>query len=129
MTGNVLLDTSVVVRRLREPDALADKLSPFAEWFLPLPALAELAYGAYRSARPDKHLEAVRLFLKSLVVLTPDNETALQYGKIAAKLAAAGTPIPQNDIWIAALGLQYDFPVATGDSHFQQVEGLQVLLW
>ena len=59
-----------------------------------------------------------------LLSFTPET-----YGRISAQLAKAGTPIPQNDIWIAALALQFDLPLATSDSHFEYVPGLEVLLW
>lgn len=62
-------------------------------------------------------------------VLGADNETARQYGKIAAQLARNGTPIPQNDIWIAAVAIQCGLPVATADDHYLRVDGLSVLLW
>jgi predicted nucleic acid-binding protein len=50
-----------------------------------------------------------------------DKETSVFYGQIAAGLARAGTPIPQNDIWIAALARQSGLPVATTDDHFDRV--------
>jgi tRNA(fMet)-specific endonuclease VapC len=62
-------------------------------------------------------------------VLLPDESTPELYGRISAQLAQAGTPIPQNDIWIAAIALQSDLPLATRDAHFSQVTGLQLLRW
>jgi predicted nucleic acid-binding protein len=62
-------------------------------------------------------------------VLLPDESTPELYGRISAQLAQAGTSIPQNDIWIAAIALQSDLPMATADRHFQHVIGLTVLLW
>jgi len=62
-------------------------------------------------------------------VLLPDESTPERYGRISAQLAQAGTPIPQNDIWIAAVAPQSDLPLATADRHFQHVAGLTVLLW
>jgi tRNA(fMet)-specific endonuclease VapC len=64
-----------------------------------------------------------------VVVLVPDESTPEIYGRISAQLAQSGTPIPQNDIWIAALALQSGLPLATADSHFRNVAGLTVLLW
>jgi len=62
-------------------------------------------------------------------VLLPDESTPELYGRISAQLAQAGTPIPQNDIWIAAIALQSGLPLATCDAHFRQVTGLQLLHW
>ncbi|MCX6929402.1 MAG: hypothetical protein NT154_40235 [Verrucomicrobia bacterium] len=45
------------------------------------------------------------------------------------QLAKAGTPIPENDIWIAALALEHQLPLAARDAHFDLVIGLRVLKW
>ena len=45
------------------------------------------------------------------------------------QLAKAGTPIPDNDLWIAAVGLEHGLPVATRDQHFARVPGLEVFHW
>jgi tRNA(fMet)-specific endonuclease VapC len=62
-------------------------------------------------------------------LLSADKETSVFYGQIAAGLARAGTPTPQNDIWIAALARQTGLPVATTDDHFDRVTNLAVLKW
>ena len=127
--NSVLLDTSVVVRHFRDANALAGKLEAFEEIYLPQAALAELYAGAYRSARPEKNLRQIALFLEAVDVLVPDEATPDVYGRIAAQLARDGRPIPQNDIWIAAIALQTGLPLATADRHFQNVIGLTVLHW
>ncbi len=62
-------------------------------------------------------------------MLLSDESTPELYDRISAQLAKAATPIPQNDIWIAAIALQSGLPVATGDAHFEHVIGLQILRW
>ena len=125
----VLLDTSVVVRHFRDSSALVSNLAAFEELYLPHAALAELYAGAFRSANPEKNLQQIRRFLDAVEVLPHDESTPERYGRISAQLARSGTPIPQNDIWIAATALQFDLPLATGDLHFRHVTGLTVLLW
>jgi tRNA(fMet)-specific endonuclease VapC len=78
-------------------------LAAYEELYLPQAALAELYAGAFRCARPEKNLQQIALFLEALDVLVPDESTPEIYGRISAQLARAGTPIPQNDIWIAAI--------------------------
>ena len=126
---SVLLDTSVVVRHFRDGNALAAHLAAFEELYLPQPALAELYAGAFRSARIEKNLEQIERFLEAVDVLLPDESTPKLYGRISAQLAQAGTPIPQNDIWIAAIAIQSNLPLATLDAHFSHVTGLQLLRW
>jgi predicted nucleic acid-binding protein len=52
-------------------------------------------------------------------------QTAHHGGRINAQLHKAGKTIPQNDIWIAAVALEHNLPVATRDEHFEYVEGLR----
>jgi tRNA(fMet)-specific endonuclease VapC len=127
--NSVLLDSSVVIRHFRDANALAGKLADYEELYLPGPALAELYYGAFKSDRPQQHMAQIERFLAAADVLNPDQDTSKHYGKIAAQLARSGTPIPQNDIWMAALSIQCGLPLATADRHFQQVEGLNALFW
>jgi len=130
MTGNsVLLDSRVIVRHFRDAAALSDKLAAYEELYVPQTALGELYYGAFKSGRAEKNIAQIERFLVAADVLGADNETARQYGQIAAQLARNGTPIPQNDIWIAAVAIQCGLPVATADDHSRRVEGLSVLLW
>jgi tRNA(fMet)-specific endonuclease VapC len=62
-------------------------------------------------------------------VVHPDDATAEIYANLAAELERKGTPIPENDIWIAAVSLELDMPLATRDAHFERVAGLAVLRW
>jgi predicted nucleic acid-binding protein len=51
------------------------------------------------------------------------------YGEVKAELARLGKPIPDNDLWIAAVARQHDLPLATRDAHFALVPGLKTLAW
>ncbi len=129
MTRNsILLDTSVVIRHFRHA-SLTEQLAAYEELYLPQQALGELYYGAFKSDRPEKHLAQIEQFLQAADILTPDRGTSQHYGRIAVQLARAGAPIPQNDIWIAALAIQCGLPLATADEHFRRVDGLNVLFW
>jgi len=58
-----------------------------------------------------------------------DIETATHYARIKNDLRLKGKPIPENDIWIAALALQHGLILATRDAHFGEVDGLTVVRW
>ncbi len=64
-----------------------------------------------------------------MTVLAITARTAEIFGQISAELALAGTPIPTNDVWVAALAREHALPVATDDAHFARVPGLTVLRW
>ena len=92
-------------------------------------ALGELLYGAYNSAFESKSLEQIEDFLNICAILGPGERTAHYCGRTKADLARQGKPIPQNDIWIAALALEHSLPLATRDRHFSFVPGLAILPW
>ena len=54
-------------------------------------------------------------------VLWPDNQTIMEYARLWVQLRGRGTPIPTNDLWIAALALQHNLLLYTRDSHFDRV--------
>ena len=62
-------------------------------------------------------------------LLLPTARTAAEYGRVKAALKTAGTPLPENDVWIAAFALEHGLPLAARDAHFARVAGLQVLDW
>jgi tRNA(fMet)-specific endonuclease VapC len=126
-TGSVLVDTSIVVGHFRGDPGLTPRLGAAATLYVPWIVLGELHYGAHRARRREEGLALIREFLRIGVVLLPDERTAELYGQVKAELAQAGTPIPDNDIWIAALAREYQLPVATRDQHFALVPGLTTL--
>ena len=129
-TGSVLLDTSVVVDYLRQQDpSLIRQMEGTHDLFLPLTALGELLYSAYKSADKEQTLQDVAAFLQVCSLLIPGEATADWYGRVKAGLAKACTPIPQNDIWIAATALEHNLPLVTRDAHFSKVPDLSVFRW
>jgi tRNA(fMet)-specific endonuclease VapC len=128
-TGSVLLDTAVVVSVLRRVPGMQQRLTLHANLWLPFFALGELEYGVSHSSQPGKQRQALSAFLLGVDLLLPTEATAREYGKIKAELARAGTPIPENDVWIAAQAIEHGLPLATCDAHFGRVSGLIVLDW
>jgi tRNA(fMet)-specific endonuclease VapC len=127
--GSVLLDTSVVIPHLRGDQVLSARLIQLANIHVPWVVLGELRFGARRAVRPAEALAQVRAFLRTVALLMPDEGTTEHYGDLKAELARIGKPIPDNDLWIAAVARQYDLPLATRDAHFAQVPSLQTLAW
>jgi predicted nucleic acid-binding protein len=62
------------------------------------------------------------------IALNPDEDTADRYALIVDSLRSAGTPIPTNDIWIAASAMQHGLGVLTTDDHFGRVRQIAVML-
>lgn len=125
MTGNkCLLDTSVIIHVFKKNNAVAEKLDAMQEIYVPVEVVGELYYGAYRSSNPAKHISQVQTFLTNCNILSADKITADIYGNIKATLTGKGKPIPENDLWIAAIAQQHRIPLFTTDGHFKEIIGI-----
>ena len=127
--GSVLVDTNAVVAYFRGDQTLPPHFAEFALLYMPWAVLCELHFGAQRAQRRLQQLEHIRDFLTFAVVLFPDQTTTEHYGQIKAELAQIGRPIPDNDVWIAAVARQNNLPLATRDEHFTAVPGIKTLAW
>lgn len=128
-SGNILLDSSIVIAHFRQDDQVTQKLLDAPALYLGTVALGELQYGARKSTSPARKLAQLEAFLPWVTVLPISEITAQHYGQIQVDLALSGTPIPQNDVWIAALAREHRLAVATRDAHFGRISGLDVLYW
>lgn len=129
MNGSYLLDTNIIIGLFAGQASIINQLQQSNEIFIPSITLGELHYGAQKSGRVQQNLERIEEFVSDVTVVDCDAATARQYGEVKNRLRVKGRPLPENDIWIAALALQYDLVLVTRDAHFQQVEGLQTMQW
>jgi tRNA(fMet)-specific endonuclease VapC len=129
MSGKYLLDTNIVIALFANDDTVRGNLASADEVFIPNIVIGELIYGAYKSGRSPENLARVDDFTASNIIPGCDAETARWYGEIKFRLQQKGHPIPENDIWIAALAAQYELVLVSRDAHFSEVENLQVEVW
>ena len=101
----------------------------FAEVGIPLFVAGELHFGAINSARRDHNLLLLDKAVAKFPVIFPDAATIPIYASIRHGLRVKGRPIPENDVWIAALAGRHDIPVITRDAHFQSIDGLRLETW
>lgn len=92
--------------------------------FIPSIALGELYYGVRKSARAQENMAHIDAFAEASSVVACDAETAQQYGAIKNDLRTKGRPLPENDIWIAALARQGELTLVTRDHHFSEIADL-----
>jgi tRNA(fMet)-specific endonuclease VapC len=129
MNGRFLLDTNVLIALLRcEPRTLV-KIEGAEEVYLPSIVLGELYYGARKSKRIEENLLRLTHLAAQSAMLPCDEGTAVRYGEIKDDLRRQGRPIPENDLWIAAIAVQHGLTLVTSDSHFEVVAGLAVESW
>ncbi len=129
MSGRYLLDTNIIIALFASDARVQDHLNKADEVFVPSIAVGELYFGALKSARPTENLARVDNFVSNIIVLGCDTDTALRYGEIKNALRMKGHPIPENDIWIAAVALQHDLVLITRDAHFGDIDNLQMAAW
>ncbi len=122
------LDTSAYSHFQRGDKGVIEILDR-AEWLgVPAVTLGELRAGFLLGSRPDDNETNLRLFLANPVVeeLPADGDVSLHYAEIVADLRRAGTPLPTNDIWIAATAMQHGLRVLTTDAHYLNVPQILV---
>ncbi|MFK7932998.1 MAG: type II toxin-antitoxin system VapC family toxin [Saprospiraceae bacterium] len=129
MDGKYLLDSSVIIDIFKQIPATLNRIQNAKQIFLPATALGELYFGAYKSSRFDKHFVEVKDLVGNGNVIKCDEETAKVYGRIKYQLKVNGTPIPENDIWIAAIAIQYGLTLANRDKHFDLISELKQEKW
>lgn len=129
MNKRYLLDTNAAIARIANNAQIEQILNDANEIFIASISLGELYYGAEKSSQVAHNLRQVEMFAAGRVVLVCDAQTARYYGRIHHQLRAKGRPIPQNDMWIAAIAMQHDLTLLTRDAHFNEVDGLVVLGW
>lgn len=129
MNGKYLLDTNIVIPFLTDDAWIKQKIRQTAEVFIPVIVIGELFYGAKKSDRVAENITKIEGFIAENVLLDCDTETARKYDDVKELLKKDGRPIPENDIWIAAIALQHELTVVSRDTHFGYVKGLSVEMW
>ena len=123
----VLLDTNAYSQLAGGEEALLDVLGEADVVFMSIFVLGEL-YAGFKGGRPEKkNREALRELLArpTVKLLFGTDETAEIFGTVKEALRRQGTPLPINDVWIAAHALESGATLVTYDGHFEKVSGLR----
>ncbi|MEI6972922.1 MAG: type II toxin-antitoxin system VapC family toxin [bacterium] len=125
----VCLDTNAYSRLMGGDAPLIQLLESADEVLVPVAVLGELHAGFELGSRRAANRQQLAEFLAQPgVVPTPVTaDIAERYGMLVCQLTRKGTPIPTNDIWIAATVLETGTRLVTYDSHFEHIPGLIVL--
>jgi tRNA(fMet)-specific endonuclease VapC len=130
MIGNkYLLDTNIIIAWLQGETAIADKIEKSEEVYIPIIVVGELYYGAAFSSHVQKNIKEIKKLTSNYNVLLIDEEASFHYGNIKTALRKIGKPIPENDIWIAAIALRYELIVVTRDNHFKIIDSISLQNW
>jgi tRNA(fMet)-specific endonuclease VapC len=122
----IMLDTSAYVGFKRNNPELVEIIVSAELILISAVVIGELLFGFRNGTRFKKNLAELNRFLEhDLVETVPVGKTSAdRYSRIAAQLRRQGTPIPTNDIWIAAQAMEHGAELITTDEHFDKIIGL-----
>ena len=125
----MILDTNALSAYLDKTPEAIEIVSEAQELAIPVIVAGEFAFGICQSRYRELYERSLQRMLDRCTVLDIGIETARHYAAIRLELKIAGTPIPANDVWIAALSRQHAMPVISRDAHFDLVGGLRRRTW
>lgn len=126
----MILDTNAVSALAKDDPNIQPVLIAAAHQLaLPVIVIGEYRYGIAQSKQSASLTKWLEAFIDDCAVLDVVIETTSHYAAISTELRKTGKPIPDNDLWIAALCRQHHLPLVSRDRHFDVVPGLKRLDW
>lgn len=122
----IALDANAAIAILNDSGGFGAWIQDFRELFLPVPAIGELRFGALKSRRSVDNLRRIDELVARSQVLEVRLSTTEFYARLRLGLRRKGRPIPENDLWIAAICVEHGLPLATTDGHFEYIEELRI---
>ena len=125
----MILDTNALSAIAEGQTGAAKQFAVAGDVAVPVIVLGEYRFGIAQSRHRRQYERWLKEFVSVARVLEVNDETAIWYAELRVQLKAAGTPIPSNDAWIAALCRQHALPILSRDQHFDLIKGLNRLGW
>jgi len=122
----VLIDTNIYSLAMKGDLDVTGKLRKIDQIGISTISIGELVSGFKGGNKEEKNSDELNIFLDSprVVVHSIDIPTTEFYAWILNNLKKAGTPIPTNDIWIAAVAFEHGYKLFSKDKHFKNIDGL-----
>ena len=127
--NNMILDTNALSAASFGDPAIAKVLTIQPALYVPVIVIGEYRFGIAKSTKRDMTEAWLELFLGAVNVLNIVKSTAQHYADLYLALKQAGTPIPINDVWIAALAIENNLPLLSRDTHFDKLPTLRRVEW
>lgn len=123
---NIAIDSNRYTDMARGHKESLDILERAWSICMPLIVLAELRAGFAFGSKREANERTLTQFLNTegVQIIYPDASTTLVYAEIYRQQRKAGKPIPTNDLWIAALCVQYNLVLYARDKHFEEIANL-----
>src|SRR5208337_5610534 len=104
------VDTNALSAAADEDSAVFEMFARAEQVVIPVIVLGEYRYGISQSRHRARYERWLVEYLREFRILDVDQTTTISYSAVRAELKKAGTPIPANDVWIAALCRQHSLP-------------------
>ena len=125
----MILDSNAVSALFAGEPAIGTVLGRHARHHLPVVVIGEYRYGLLRSRRREPLEALLDTLADESDVLSVGRATAQHYAEVRDELRRDGRPIPENDVWIAALAREHAQPILSRDEHFDHVARVERLSW
>jgi len=121
--NRIILDTSAYSYFLKGNSGIKHSLQKADEIFLNPVIIGELLAGFSMGKKEKKNKEIFEEFVSSprVRVIDINEETSKRYALVFKYLREKGTPVPTNDLWIAASAMQYGLKLLTADKHYLKI--------
>ena len=126
---DLILDTNALSAIAEGEREAAKQFSRAARVAIPVIVLGEYRFGIAHSRHQREYENWLEEMVSVCDVLEVSEETAIWYAELRGQLKESGTPIPSNDVWIAALCRQHTLSIMSRDPHFDLVRGLRRVDW
>ena len=125
----MILDTSALSAWADGDPAIEPLLRTASRLVIPVVVIGEFEFGIRQSRHVSRYAEWLNVNLDTVEVARIDRAIAAVYGAVRLELKQAGTPIPINDTWIAAVARHERLPIISRDGHFDAVRGVERVSW
>ena len=125
----MILDSNAVSALLAGDLSIEDALENADRHHLPVIVVGEYLFGLTGSVDRSRLNSLFRKLIGESIILDVDQLTGEIYAQVRFELKKKGRPLPDNDIWIAALVRQHNLSLVSNDSHFDAVDGVRRISW
>lgn len=125
----LILDTNALSAIAEGEPKAVKEFTRADEVAIPVIVLGEYRFGISHSRYKQEYERWLSKMVAACRVFEVNEDTTLTYAALRSELKKAGTPIPSNDVWIAALCRQHGVPILSRDRHFDRVSGIERVAW
>lgn len=125
----MILDTNAVSAFAEGNPSVREKIATESGPYLPVIVVGEYRFGLLEARDRQRRLAWLEQLTRHWTVLEISLDTAAAYAEIRQTLKERATPIPSNDVWIAALAREHNLSILSADPHFDSVPGVRRIRW